>query len=154
MIYADYNGSSPLLPEVSRYLQGRLNSTLFANPNAIHSIGAKINMGIEKCREMIADVLGCYPDQVIFTSGSSEGISTIFHSVLNLKDKTKNKILLSPIEHAAVLGAAEYYAKEWNYELIYTPVSTEGVVDLNEFKKLLIQYKNELALVIYPCLKP
>ena len=147
MIYADYNGSSPLLPEVNQYLQKRLNSTLFANPNAIHSIGAKIHMGIEKCREIIAEVLGCYPDQIIFTSGSSESISTIFHSVLDLKDSKKKKIILSPIEHAAVLGAAEYYSNTWGYELIYSPVDAHGLLDIKAFEALLSKHKNETALV-------
>ena len=143
MIYADYNGSTPLLPEVSQYLDKRLHSHLFANPNAIHSMGQKINMGIEKCREIIAAMVGCHPDQIIFNSGSSEGISTIFHSVLNLKDDLRKKIIISPIEHAAVLNAAEYYQAEWDYELIYTPMTDTGMIDIEKTISLILQNKNE-----------
>lgn len=147
MIYADYNGSTPLLPEVSQYLDKRLHSHLFANPNAIHSMGQKINMGIEKCREIIAATVGCHPDQIIFNSGSSEGISTIFHSVLNLKDDLRKKIIISPIEHAAVLNAAEYYQAEWDYELIYTPMTDTGMIDIEKTISLILQNKNEIAMV-------
>ncbi len=147
MIYADYNGSSPLLPEVSQYLDKRLHSHLFANPNAIHSMGQKINMGIEKCREIISQVVGCHHDQIIFTSGSSEGISTVFHSVLNLKDTKKRKILISPIEHAAVLNTATYYQDEWSYELLYTPITDSGEVDFLKTKALIEKNSNELALI-------
>jgi cysteine desulfurase len=147
MIYADYNGSTPLLPEVSQYLDKRLHSHLFANPNAIHSMGQKINMGIEKCRELISGVVGCHPDQLIFTSGSSEGISTVFHSILNLKDQKKKKIILSPIEHSAVLNTALYYKEEWNYELIYTPVDADGLVDIIKTEELIAKNQSELAMI-------
>ncbi len=147
MIYADYNGSSPLLPEVSEYLTKRIHSHLFANPNAIHSMGQKINMGIEKCREMISQVVGCHPDQIIFNSGSSEGIANIFHSILNLKDQTKKKIIISPIEHAAVMNAALYYKEEWAYELIFTPITEDGVIDTKKVEELILKNQTELAMI-------
>src|SRR4051812_35849165 len=102
MIYADYNGSAPLLPAVRSYLKRRMESELFANPNAIHSLGQKIFIGIEKCRDVIAKAVGCYPDQLYFTSGASEGVATIFHSVLAYAPKEKRIIITSPIEHVVV----------------------------------------------------
>lgn len=147
MIYADYNGSTPLLPEVSQYLDKRLHSHLFANPNAIHSMGQKINTGIEKCREIMAQVVGCHPDQLIFTSGSSEGISTVFHSVLNLKDEKKKKILISPIEHSAVINTALYYKEEWNYELLFTPINSQGEVDFSQTQELINKHQQDLAMI-------
>jgi cysteine desulfurase len=74
MIYADYNGSAPLLPSVREYLKKRIDTDIYANPNAIHSIGQKVSQGIEKCREVIAEIVGCYSDQISFNSGASEGI--------------------------------------------------------------------------------
>jgi cysteine desulfurase len=79
MIYADYNGSAPLLPAVKDYLHKRLETNLFANPNAIHSMGQKITQGIEKCRAIISEVIGCDPSILFFNSGSSEGLSQIHH---------------------------------------------------------------------------
>ncbi len=93
MIYADYNGSAPLLAPVREHLKKRMDTDLFANPNAIHSISQKLARGIEKCREVIAQTVGCYPDQVFFNSGASEGISHIFHSILDQMDKKKNIII-------------------------------------------------------------
>ena len=58
MIYADYNGSAPLLTPVREHLKKRMDTDLFANPNAIHSISQKLARGIEKCREIIAETVG------------------------------------------------------------------------------------------------
>ncbi len=147
MIYADYNGSSPLIPEVVQYLERRLRSHLFANPNAIHSMGQKINTGIEKCREIIAEVVECHPDQLIFTSGSSEGISTIFKSILSKTAFTKKKIVLSSVEHAAVLKVADYYKDEEGFEIISVPVSREGIIDLDFLQETIRKEKDHIALV-------
>ncbi len=101
MIYADYNGTYPLKNSVKEYLKERFEGP-FANPNAIHSLGQNINQALEKCREICAEALGAEPEQVIFTSGSSESVSQVFHSINN---KEYNSILCSPVEHAVVDNA-------------------------------------------------
>ncbi len=128
MIYADANGSLPLLPEVKTYLDTRLPAPLWGNPNAIHSLGTKIKSGMEKSRRIVAEVLGAGAIQMIWTSGASESLATAFHHIL-LPKKTKNKIYSSPIEHAAVVMALQYYKNVWGYEIEYIPVSKDGLVD-------------------------
>ena len=147
MIYADYNGSSPIIKPVHDYLKKRLDSDLFANPNAIHSIGQKVSRGIEKCREIIADVVGCYPDQIIFNSGSSEGISQILHSILNQAPKSKRIILVAPIEHSVVPNALDYYEKNLNFILKNIEINSDGVISLTHLEKLLSENKDQVALV-------
>ncbi|MGE3610345.1 MAG: cysteine desulfurase family protein [Bacteriovoracaceae bacterium] len=147
MIYADYNGSSPLLPSVKTYLHKRIDSDLFANPNAIHSMGQKISLGIEKCRQIIADVFGCYPDQIFFNSGSSEGVSTILHSVLEFAPKEKNVVITSPIEHAVMPAALSFYEDRRGFIIKKVKVDESGVIDLVDFQKLINEYKSTVALV-------
>jgi len=145
MIYADYNGSSPLLPSVKEYLIKRLDSDLFGNPNAIHSVGSKLNFGIEKSREIIAKNLGCYPDQIIFNSGSSEGVATIFHSLLS-EEKQKKVIIASPIEHAIVNLCLENYEKK-GFEIVKLKINLDGVIDLADLKNILQTRSTEIAMV-------
>jgi cysteine desulfurase len=147
MIYADYNGSSPLLKPVREYLKKRLDTDLFANPNAIHSISQKLAKGIEKCRAVIAETTGCYPDQVFFNSGASEGISHIFHSILDQADKSKNVIITSTIEHSVVPNALAYYANHKGYTLKYVGINSDGLVQTDTLEKLLTEYKNKVAMV-------
>lgn len=141
MIYADYNGSAPLLGPVKEYLEKRFLSNQFANPNAIHTMGQKISGAIEKSRTIIADILGCYPDQIIFNSGSSEGVSHIIYSILSQVDKNRNVILTSATEHAVVPDTLESY----DFEIKTIANDKDGIVDLGDLKRLLKE--NKVALV-------
>ncbi len=147
MLYADYNGSAPLLPEVREYLKKRMDSELFANPNAIHSIGQKLSRGMEKCRALIAEAVGAYPDQIIFNSGSSEGVSTILHSVLEYAPKDKKIVITSALEHAAVLKALSWYKERRGFEILLADIDQNGVVKVNELKKLMEKHAGKIALV-------
>jgi cysteine desulfurase len=146
MIYADYNGSSPLLPSVKDYLRKRLDSDLYANPNAIHSMGQRISQGIEKCRGIISQVLGCFPDQIIFNSGASEGVSTIIRSVLDYSAGHKKIIITSPIEHAVIHSALSFYAEK-GFTILQAGIDQGGKVKLSEVEKLLQDHQGKVALV-------
>lgn len=147
MIYADYNGSAPLLPVVRDYVRKRLDSELFANPNAIHSISQKLFRGMEKSRELIASSIGCYTDQLFFNSGSSEGISHIFHSILDQAPKSKTVIITSPIEHSVVPAALNYYVTHRGFTLKKVDIDQNGKVILGSLEKLLNEHKDKVALV-------
>lgn len=145
MIYADFNGTSPLCGKVSEYLIKRLqNNGPYANPNAIHGQGSKVMMGINKCRVTCAKSLNCKPNQIIFNSGSSEGISHVFYSVL--EQTTRKTIIISSIEHSAVLNAAKYYESK-GYKVHKIKVSSDGVVDLDQLEDVLKTNQDDLALV-------
>ncbi len=146
MIYADFNGSALPHPEVVKHLQQRLSDGPFANPNAIHCIGQQINAAIEKCRRVCAKSLGADPEQIIFNSGASEGISAVFFSLLHCKNQTKKTIIISQIEHSAVVNAAKFYEQQ-GYKLICIGVNTDGQVDLKEFNQAIKDNKNDIALV-------
>ncbi len=147
MIYADYNGSAPLLPSVKDYLKKRFDSDLFANPNAIHSMGQKITLGIEKCREVVANVVGCYPDQILFNSGSSEGISHILFSCLEYAQKNKNIIVTSSIEHAVIPAALKFYEERRGFIIKKVDVDKDGVVKIDSFNKMIAEFGPSIALV-------
>lgn len=147
MIYADYNGSAPLLPEVRSYVKKRMDSDLFANPNAIHTISQKLSRGIEKCRGVIAEAVGCFPDQVFFNSGASEGISHIFHSILDQATPEKKVIITSPIEHSVIPNALSYYESKHGFTLKKVSIDENGKVQTESLEKLLMENKGKVALV-------
>ena len=129
MIYADYNGSAPLDSQVKNYLLKRLESGPFANPNAIHNLGTKTLMGMEKARSICAQILGAKKHQVFFNSGSTEGIATVFHTILSeAKKHGKTSFIISGIEHSAIPNTAKSYYKE-GFEGKVLPVKTSGIVD-------------------------
>ena len=93
MIYADYNGSAPLDTREKLPFK-RLEDGPFANPNAIHNLGTKTLMGMEKARSICAKILGAKKHQIFFNSGSTEGIATVFHSILSEAKKITEPHLL------------------------------------------------------------
>lgn len=141
MIYADANGSLPPLPEVREHVRKRLDSDLWANPNAIHSLGGKVKEGLERCRTIIANALGSDPAHIIWNSGASEGISTVFHSLLSTTNK--KIIYLSGVEHSAVLNAVQSYG----LEMRFIPVSKDGVVDTDWLTSELKNHASHTALI-------
>lgn len=145
MIYADYNGSAPLSQEVRDYLLKRFEKGPFANPNAIHYLGAKTLMGMENARAVCAKVLGADFEQVIFNSGATEGISTIFHTLLS-NEKNKKIIIVSGIEHSAIINTANYYATR-GFIVKCLPVNTDGVVDLSTLNKWIKEEASAIAMV-------
>lgn len=147
MIYADFNGSTPVCTEVQEYLVNRLQNGPYSNPNAIHSLGKKMMFGMEKCRRMLAKILGCSTSQIIFNSGSSEGISHIFYSLLSCGPKDgKNIIVTSGIEHSAVVQACELYATQ-GYEVITIKTLENGQVDLSDLQNILDEKAPKIALL-------
>ncbi len=147
MIYADFNGSAPLCQDVIDYLKHRLDNGPYANPNAIHHLGQKTLVGMENARAISAKTLGALPKQVIFNSGSTEGISQIFFSLLYKPRAKKHHIIISGIEHSAVINNAKFYAENEGYELHILPTKSSGVVDVEALKTLLEANKEDVALV-------
>ena len=148
MIYADYNGSAPLSPAVREHLLKRIPDGPYANPNAIHSLGKKMSMGIEKCRRLCAKVLGAKGSQVFFNSGASEGISHVFFHLLSDPETLKNKpvVITSEIEHAAVIKACAYY-ESLGYQIKTIKTKVNGEIDLSHLKELIESNKDQIAFV-------
>lgn len=148
MIYADYNGSAPICEDVKEYLLNRLNKDgPYANPNAIHYLGNKCLMGMEKARRVCADVLGAQSDQLVFNSGASEGITTVFHSVMErLLGTEKNIIITSGIEHSATVQACKFYANK-GAEICVIKTLPNGTVDLRDLKDILGKNQGKVAMV-------
>ena len=146
-VYADYNGSAPPCKEVREYVIERLNGGEFANPNAIHYLGQKTLMGMENARKICAQVLGATPKQIIFNSGSTEGISNIFYSSLfNALELGKDVIIISGIEHSAVFNNLKFYEERGFFGKIL-PTSPNGVTSIETLEGWLEEFGDRVALV-------
>lgn len=99
MVYLDYAATSPLLPEVISAMR-RAEQKYFANASALHTPGHLAMNEIERCRKLLADLIGALPEEIIFTSGASEGNNTIVRTFTGCQIET------SPLEHHSVLEVA------------------------------------------------
>lgn len=99
MTYLDYAATSPLLPE-ARKVMHRAEEQFFANASALHTPGHLAMNEIEHTREMLAQLIGSGPEEIIFTSGASESNNAIIRTFEG------HKIETSPLEHHSIIETA------------------------------------------------
>ena len=77
------------------------------------------------------------PDEIIFTSGGSESNNTVFYTMIAYGKKKNNKLVVTTkIEHPCVLESSKRL-EDAGFEVVYLPVDSNGLVKLDEYKKVL-----------------
>ncbi len=148
-IYFDYAATTPV---DQRVLHAMLPffSEVFGNPSSVHTFGQQAEAALEGARETLAEVLGCSPKEVIFTSCGSESDNLALRgAALAAREKrAANHILISPVEHHAVSRTAEQLADIHGFEVEYLPVDETGRVSADEVARFL-RPETALVSVIY-----
>ncbi len=126
-IYLDHNATTPTDPEVAEAMMPFLKEH-FGNPSSSHWYGMQTRLAIVTAREQVADLLGCRPDEIIFTSGGTESNNFAIRGVAETFRHRGNHIITSQIEHPAVINVCKYLERQ-GYEITYLPVDRYGMVD-------------------------
>ncbi len=145
-IYCDYAAGGPPRPEVVEAAR-RFAFEQFANPGAHHPLAYIARRHLAEQHERAARVLECDPREIIFTSGGTESDILALRGVLELRAGDRDELVVSMIEHHAVLLCAEQLQAE-GFKVRYAPVTPEGVVDLAALK-LLVNDRTALVSVMY-----
>ena len=126
MIYADYNATTPLDPEVRAAMNEALDVS-FGNPSSIHSAGQAARRLVDRARAQVAGLIGAAPDEIVFTSGGTEADNL---AVLGAAASAERKgVVTSAVEHKAVLDPCAYLHKQ-GHPVTVLPVDRHGRVDL------------------------
>jgi cysteine desulfurase len=135
-IYFDYNATTPLDPRVRETMLPFLDE-IWGNPSSIHHVGRKARALLDDARDRAANVLGCKPGEVIFTSGGTESVNlALFGAARRLKSKGRH-LITSSIEHPAVLHSCQYLSRNEGFEVTVLPVNPEGFVSPDSLKETL-----------------
>ncbi|MBA7470125.1 Cysteine desulfurase NifS [subsurface metagenome] len=122
----------------------------------MHTFGGQIAARIRKSRQQVANLLGCDPAEIIFTSGGTESDNAAINGVLATA-ADKRKIITSRVEHPAVLSVCKQL-KDHGYTVVELEVDKQGRLDLGELEKQIdddtalvtIMYANNETGVIFP----
>lgn len=124
-IYLDYNATTPLDPAVLAAMRPYLESH-YGNPSSGHAYGEAARVGVVQAREQVAALLGCEPDEVVFTGGGSESDNQALVGVALAHRERGNHLITSQIEHPAVLETCRYLERRLDYRVTYLPVNGDG----------------------------
>ncbi|WP_168045876.1 aminotransferase class V-fold PLP-dependent enzyme [Brevundimonas alba] len=134
-IYLDYQAATPVDPRVAEAMRETM-LTDFANPSSDdHALGWKAHQRVELARAAIADAFGAAWGGLIFTSGATEGNNIAILGGARNAPPERRRVLISAIEHKAVLEAASALAAE-GYDIERLPVDTSGCLDLDVLEAL------------------
>jgi len=127
MIYFDHNASTPVRPEAAAALQAAL-AGLHANPSSAHREGQRARAAIERAREQVGALVGARPDEVVFTSGGTEGDHVALIGAAWAAEPRGRRIAISALEHHAIHGAAAVLERlGWAVE--HLPADADGRID-------------------------
>ncbi|ACV06020.1 cysteine desulfurase [Kytococcus sedentarius] len=102
-VYLDHAASSPQRPEVTEAMAQVAG--LPGNPSALHGIGRAARRRVEESREEVAELVGCHPSEVLFTSGGTEADNLAVLGGHEAAGPATAPVVTTHTEHAAVTEA-------------------------------------------------
>lgn len=118
----------------------------FGNPSSQHWAGKDARQLMHQARADVAAGIGCHPDEIIFTSGATEADNLALFGTLHLFPPNETHLIISAIEHHAILYAAHHLERE-GYSVTILPVDGCGLVDPGDVRKA-IQPRTKLISVM------
>lgn len=148
-VYLDYAATTPLDDQVLEAMLPYFRED-FGNPSSVHYFGQRAEAALDEARQTIAERLNARPNEIIFTSGGSESDNLALRGVaLAQRARTgANHIIISPVEHPAVLATARQLEERFGFEVDVLPVDSTGLVDPQDVEASL-RPETALVSVIY-----
>lgn len=131
-IYLDNAATTKIDDKVAKAV-GEVMTKDFGNASSLHVKGREARKRLEDAREKIASYLGCEPEEIIFTSGGTEGNNLAIRGAAKAFPDKKH-IITSVIEHPCVLDTVQDLEKD-GYEVDYLGVDSDGLINLDEVRE-------------------
>ncbi|MCC6418175.1 MAG: cysteine desulfurase [Gemmataceae bacterium] len=141
-IYLDYNATTPVDPAVLEAMRPFLHEQ-FGNPSSSHAYGKAAHDAVESARRQVAELLGCHPDEIVFTGGGSEASNHALKGLIFAKLRgffgrwaRGAHIITCIIEHPATLQPCQFLER-LGCRVTVLPVDRHGLVDPNAVRRAL-----------------
>jgi cysteine desulfurase len=137
LVYLDHAATSPMRPEAIEamlpYLRGE-----YANPSGSHRFARRARRAIDEARDVVAAIVGCTPNEVVFTGGGTESDNT---AVAGAARHGVGVAVCSAVEHPAVLEVVR------RHDGVVVGVDPLGRVDLDGLASVLDARGPDIAIV-------
>ena len=142
-VYLDHAATTPMADAAIAAMTNSLSK--IGNPYSLHTQGRATRKDVEDAREVIAKAVGALPSEIIFTGSGTEADNAAIKGLF--WKSGKKVIVISAVEHHAVLDPARWLVEHEGAELIEIPVTKTGFIDLGFLKELIAKRGNEIALI-------
>lgn len=119
------------------------------NASSLHASGRRARRAVEESRESVAAALDAQPSEVLFTSGGTESDNLALKGLYwarRAADPRRRRVVVSAVEHHAVLDAAEWLAHCQGAELVRLPVDGAGRVEPAVFREAVAAEPHTVAV--------
>jgi cysteine desulfurase len=145
-IYLDHAATTPMVEDALIAMTAQL--ARLGNPSSLHTHGRATRKTLEDAREVIAIEVGCLPSEVIFTASGTEANNTALKGLYwQGRDNGRHVVVISAIEHHAIIDPAHWLQEHEGAEIITIPVNADGVIDLDFLSHLIATRGNEIAVI-------
>lgn len=134
-VYLDYNASTPIDAAVAAGMRALLDSG-HGNPSSGHWASAPAKDALGRARESIAALLGCAPEEIVFTSGGSESNNLALKGLYYQRGGRPSHMVTSQIEHPAILSPCGFL-RGLGVSVTYVGVDGKGLVDPDEIRRAI-----------------
>ncbi|WP_269804130.1 cysteine desulfurase family protein [Pseudonocardia kujensis] len=144
----DHAATTPMVPEAVAVMAEAMART--GNASSLHSAGRRARREVEESREGIAAAVGARPSEVVFTTGGTESDNLAVKGLFwarRAADARRTRVLVSAIEHHAVLESAEWLVEHEGAELVLLPVDAAGRVRPEVLRAAIEEAPEATALV-------
>lgn len=135
-IYMDHHATTPVDPQVLDAMLPYFTEKFGNAASVTHVFGWNAQEAVEKARTDIASSLGADPKEIIFTSGATESDNLALKGAMRANGQKGNHLIVSAIEHNAVLDSARALEKD-GIAVTYVPVTSDGVVDPDDVRRAI-----------------
>ena len=128
-IYMDYASTTPVDPRVAKKISDHLTlDGNFGNPaSRSHKFGWKAEESVEEARSHVANLVGCDPREIVWTSGATEADNLAIKGIANFYQSKGKHIITSKIEHKAVLDPCRQLERD-GFEVTYLEPNEGGLI--------------------------
>jgi cysteine desulfurase len=148
MTYLDHAATTPMLAEVAAAMTAGMLGA--GNPSSLHTSGRRARRTVEESRERLAAAVGARPSEIIFTSGGTEADNLAVKGIFAARrtaDPRRVRVLVSSIEHHAVLDSVQWLVEHGGAVVHWLPVDSLGVVQPETLAAAIALDPESVALV-------
>src|SRR5690554_6305835 len=125
MIYLDNSATTEIYPEVLEAMLPYLREE-YGNPSSkYYSLAENAKKAVANAREYVAKLIGCDPEEVVFTSGATESNNMILKGIADFYSDKGNHIITSKVEHPSVIETCKFLELK-GFKITYLDVDQFG----------------------------